>query len=308
VSESVPTTIIQEIRYPPIINSGVQLFVLRDDLIHPFLNGNKWRKLKYNIPLIKENHSTLVITFGGAWSNHLVATAAAGKMYGFPSIGIVRGDEAVSNDALQFAQECGMTLHFISREKYRERNIPEFQWQLEKELRQIHPELLEEKFVYWLPEGGANQAALKGCEEIPLAISIDSNFICCACGTGSTLAGIARGMKKHQVAIGIPVLNAETYFNESLIHWEAPLSQIELHHQFTFGGYAKKNKLLTDFCEHFSKHTTIPVEPVYTGKMFYGLTQLIQGGHFPHGSVITAVHTGGIFDFNQEFSRRLPSG
>ena len=148
--------------------------------------------------------------------------------------------------------------------KRQERNIPEFQWQLEKELRQIHPELLEEKFVYWLPEGGANQAALKGCEEIPLAISIDTNFICCACGTGSTLAGIARGMKKHQVAIGIPVLNAETYFNESLIHWEAPLSQIELHHQFTFGGYAKKNKLLTDFCEHFSKHTTIPVEPVYT--------------------------------------------
>lgn len=289
----------QEIHYPPVLNSGIKLFVLRDDLIHPFLSGNKWRKLKYNLPAVLSATPAVLVTYGGVWSNHLVATAAAGKIFGFKTIGIVRGDEGVSNEALQFMKECGMQLHFITREHYRLKNLPAFTTLLESSLRKMYPGLLGERPIFFLPEGGSNEAAVKGCEEIPAAIPLHSDFIACACGTGATLAGIAKAMKGNQKAIGISVLKGETFLEESILKLGVRRSQFEIRHEFNFGGYAKKDKELIDFCKEFHRETSVPVEPVYTGKLFFGLVRLITNGYFPKGSVVTAIHTGGIFDFTK---------
>lgn len=295
-------SIIQEIQYSSIVNSGVRLFVLRDDLIHPFLNGNKYRKLKFNIPEILSQPESIVITFGGVWSNHLVATAAAGKMYRFDTFGVVRGDEGVSNDALRFVQECGMKIHFLSRQEYRLRHEPEFLISLEESLRSKYPEIFNHRSVYFLPEGGSNAMAIPGCEEIPKSISMPCDYIACACGTGATLAGISRGLKPNQRAVGIAVLKGENFLPEVVKNRGADPERFELIFDFVFGGYAKHNVELLDFCNRFKNETGIPVEPVYSGKLFYGLIQLIRNGHFPSGSIVTAVHTGGIFDFNLPLS------
>lgn len=295
-----PVSKIEEIQFSPLHNSGIRLFVLRDDLIHPFLSGNKWRKLKYNIPDILKEPNTVMVTFGGAWSNHLIASAAAGKIYGFETIGIVRGEEGVMNDALRFAQKCGMNLYYISREEYRKRKDPEFLSHIENNLRIFFPSILQNKNIFHLPEGGSNAAAVKGCEEIPSAIPMHTDYICCACGTGATLAGIARGLKHNQKALGIPVLKAESFMQKDVMQWNVNPENFELHFGYSFGGYAKFSTELINFCHDFSKETNVPIEPVYTGKLFFALTQLIRQGYFIKGSVITAVHSGGLYDFTKE--------
>jgi 1-aminocyclopropane-1-carboxylate deaminase len=266
-----------------------QVNILRDDLVHPYLSGNKWRKLKYNLSDFRTSGKKTVVTFGGAYSNHLVATAAASKIFSFESIGIVRG-EKVSNDYLNFIEGCGMKLLFINRNDYRLKDDPEFVQSFLKKSGMNADE------CFMIPEGGSNEAAVKGVSEIFFDIG-ETDFVLCACGTGTTLAGIARTLKPGQKAIGITVLKAPGYIENQVKLFNGNCENVIVFDDYHFGGYAKSNAELEVFCKSFTGHTKIPIEPVYTGKAFYALEDLLKKNYFEKGSRITVVHTGGIFDF-----------
>jgi 1-aminocyclopropane-1-carboxylate deaminase len=263
--------------------------VLRDDLIHPFISGNKWRKLKYNIEDYSHSGKSSVLTFGGPFSNHLIATAAASKLFGFNSIGIIRGEE-VPNDYINFMQQCGMQLYFINRCDYRVKEDPEFVKELLKNIGN------DADNCFIIPEGGANESAVKGVSELMDEID-DTDYILCACGTGTTLSGIARRLKPHQAAIGISVLKAEGYILSQVRKMNGNTNGVIVFDDYHFGGYAKRTPELDLFCKSFSAHTKIPVEPVYTGKAFYALDDLLKKNYFKKDARITVIHTGGIFDF-----------
>jgi len=268
----------------------VKLFIKREDLVDYELGGNKWRKMKYNLEAaIQQNHDTL-LTFGGAYSNHIYATAAAGKRLGFRTIGIIRGEAYQPlNPTLQFASDCGMQLEYIDRCSYRQKNQPEFIAQL------------KEKFgrFYLLPEGGSNLLALKGCAEIINEINQEFDYVCSACGTGATLAGIISALQLHQKTIGFSALKGGEFLSEEINNFlqqagSTPVPQWLINTDYHFGGYAKTTPKLWDFIEQFERDFNIPLDGVYTGKMFYGLFDLIQKGYFPEGSRIIAIHTGGL--------------
>jgi 1-aminocyclopropane-1-carboxylate deaminase/D-cysteine desulfhydrase-like pyridoxal-dependent ACC family enzyme len=278
---------------------GVAVYVKRDDLIHPQFGGNKWRKLKYNLIHAREKHYDTLLTFGGAWSNHIYATAAAARHFGFDSIGMIRGEKHTPlNNTLAFAEDCGMQLHYVDRARYRQKHQQEY---LEK---------IQQDFgdVYLLPEGGSNELALKGCEQIVHEINdeIQQSFdvICCASGTGATLAGLARAISDSQLAIGFSALKGGSFLSDevaSFLHGTArgtetnPSTnnwQIEL--DFHFGGYAKIDDQLLSFMNQFQSQHGFELDAVYTGKMFYGLFHRIESGYFKPGTVIVAVHSGGL--------------
>lgn len=297
---SFPPAPVVSLPHPLAANIRNPVIVLRDDLLHPFMAGNKWRKLKYNLDAFHKAKYKTLITFGGAYSNHLVATAAAGKKFGFHTIGIVRGDSHVSNDALDFMKRCGMFLLFITREEYRLKNDPNFQKVLLERLYARFPHLLLDEKYMLLPEGGANEAALKGCSEIPADFPGDTDILCCACGTGSTLAGIVKGLKPHQSALGIPVLKGEDFLHRDMVNWGASPDRFHLDFSYTFGGYAKQTPELVNFCATFSNQSGIPVEPVYTGKLFFGILDLLKKNYFAPDLKIGILHSGGVFDFGKE--------
>ena len=285
--------VLQEIHYAAWQEKGVLVSVLRDDLIHPYMSGNKWRKLKYNILDFNNSGKKVLVTFGGAFSNHLIAVAAASAEFSFESIGIVRGEE-VNNPYLNFVKQKGMKLLFISREDYRNKKETAskiFDLLLSKGW--IH----SKEDVFLLPEGGANLAAVKGSSEIIDDISIAFDWIACACGTGATLAGISQKLSGKQKALGIPVLKANGYMGKEIEKLGGLKNKIELNEKYHFGGYAKKNESLDFFCKDFSSTTGIPIEPVYTGKLFYALDDLIKMNYFKKGEKVTAIHTGGVFNF-----------
>jgi len=268
----------------------VKLFIKREDLVDYELGGNKWRKMKYNLEAaIQQNHDTL-LTFGGAYSNHIYATAAAGKRLDFRTIGIIRGEaHQPLNPTLQFASDCGMQLEYGSRSSYREKNQTEF------------IERLKEKFgrFYLLPEGGSNALALKGCAEIVNEFDQEFDYICSACGTGATLAGIISALRPHQKAIGFAALKGGDFLADEIKNFlqladSPPVAEWLVNTDYHFGGYAKTTPELWRFIEQFKQDFDIPLDGVYTGKMFYGLFDLIQKGYFPEGSRIIAVHTGGL--------------
>lgn len=278
---------LQRLLDPEINGFGVDLWIKRDDLIHPQVSGNKWRKLKYNIDDAQKKGFTKILTFGGAFSNHIYATAAAGHIFGMETIGIIRGERVEPlNSTLAFAESMGMKLHFVDRETYRLKSEAE---ELEKYEKQFGP-------VYIIPEGGANALGVKGCEEILPEIEIPFDYICCACGTGTTLAGIINSIGENQHAIGFPILKAETFL-ENEVH--PKLTYIDptkfcLNNEYHFGGYAKWNAELEEFMDRFEKFHDIHLEPVYTGKLFYGIYELIKMKRFPEGSRVIALHTGGL--------------
>ena len=268
----------------------MNLFIKREDLVDYELGGNKWRKMKYNLEAAAlQNHDTL-LTFGGAYSNHIYATAAAGKRLGFRTIGIIRGEAHEElNPTLQFASDCGMQLEYVDRSTYRNKTSEQY------------IESLNAKYghVYLLPEGGSNVLALKGCAEIVEEINQNFDVICCACGTGATLAGIILGLKAEQKAIGFPILKGGDFLSEEIQYFlqqtnSDTTSNWQLKTDYHFGGYAKTTDKLWAFVEQFKKDFDIPLDGVYTGKMFYGLFDLIKKGFFPRGSRIIAIHTGGL--------------
>jgi 1-aminocyclopropane-1-carboxylate deaminase len=283
VINSVPIT---EINLSHFNISGHSLSIKREDILHPFVSGNKFRKLKYNIIAAQEKDQNTLLTFGGAFSNHIVAVAAAGKELGLKTIGVVRGEELENkiseNPTLSFAQNCGMELHFISREAYRTKDETEF----------INN--LKQKFgdFYLLPEGGTNALAVKGCEEILSEETNSYDYICVPVGTGGTMAGLVKASNEGQKVIGFSALKG--IFQSSEIAKYTSKTNFEITDNYCFGGYGKIDSELIRFINDFKKKTNIPLDPIYTGKMMYGIMDLLKKGYFKENSRIFAVHTGGL--------------
>jgi 1-aminocyclopropane-1-carboxylate deaminase/D-cysteine desulfhydrase-like pyridoxal-dependent ACC family enzyme len=300
-AENIAASPLQQLTSPLLDNAKVRLFVKRDDLIHPQFGGNKWRKLKYNLIQAKNNNVDTLLTFGGAWSNHIYATAAAGRHFGFKTIGLIRGEKHQPlNPTLSFAKECGMQLHYLDRKQYRQKNDASFK-----------NELLD-RFgeVYLLPEGGSNRLALKGCEEIVhetmTQLQQPFDVICCASGTGATLAGLVSAMATDKnahkkMAIGFSALKGGEFLSSevsNLLGYNAednlPSTNWRIENNYHFGGYAKINDDLIHFMKDFQAQYNITLDAVYTAKMFYGLFELIKANTFKPGSNIVAVHSGGL--------------
>ncbi|GAB3700448.1 pyridoxal-phosphate dependent enzyme [Spirosoma flavus] len=266
--------------FPEKVN--IRLYLKRDDLIHPQISGNKWRKLKYNLLAAREQGFTTLLTFGGAYSNHLYATAAAGQAFDFQTVGVVRGEELATrprNATLAACERFGMQLHFVSRADYQRKETTDFQQELTY---QFGP-------CYVLPEGGTNALAIRGTSEI-LPEIIDQlgyvpPYVCCPVGTGGTVAGLAQSTTQTTEILGFVVLKIP----ESDQHqgW----TQVREYH---FGGYAKTTPELVDFIRSFERTTGILLDQVYTGKMLYGIYDLARKGYFPADATVVAVHTGGL--------------
>ena len=281
------TQITSEIQQIPIENNrNIQLFIKREDLIHPFISGNKFRKLKYNIKEAQRLKYDTLLTFGGAFSNHISATAYAGKIGGFKTIGVIRGQEVKekveTNPTLKFAQSCGMQLDFISRDTYRTKTNPEFIESLKSTFGEF----------YLIPEGGTNEFAVKGCEEILTPKDEDYDYICCCVGTGGTISGLINSSKQHQTVLGFPALKGD--FLREDIRKFANQENWELITDYHFGGYGKIKPELITFINEFKKDYGIPLDPIYTGKMMFGIFDLIESQFFPENSKILAIHTGGL--------------
>jgi 1-aminocyclopropane-1-carboxylate deaminase len=266
--------------------SSVTLFIKREDLLHPVISGNKYRKLKYNILEAKLKGKDTLLTFGGAFSNHILAVAAAGKENNLKTIGVIRGEELITkideNPTLRKAQEFGMVFEFITREQYREKN----------DLRFIENLKVRYTEFYLVPEGGTNDLAVKGCEEILTEEDMDYDYICCAVGTGGTISGLINRSKPCQKVLGFPALKGA--FLQKDICKFAKKTNWELISDYHFGGYAKVNNELIDFINEFKQKYAIPLDPVYTGKMVYGVFDLINKNYFPENSKILLIHTGGL--------------
>ena len=264
----------------------VRVFIKREDQIHPEISGNKWRKLKYNFLEARKQGFKKILTFGGAFSNHIAATAAAGRMYNFESIGIIRGDELNenSNPTLRKAVKDGMKLFFVSREKYKERGNPNWLEELEKE----HSALI-------IPEGGSNELAIPGVRELLYDIKLDFDFIICPVGTGGTLAGIASELKGSQKAMGYSVLKGMTELEQIVSKLSGRTEKhFQINHDYHFEGYGKFDTTLICFIKDFYENHKIPLDPIYTGKMMFGLFDQIKAGFFSKNSTIVAIHTGGL--------------
>ncbi|SRX54228.1 1-aminocyclopropane-1-carboxylate deaminase/D-cysteine desulfhydrase [Aequorivita sp. CIP111184] len=265
---------------------GNSLSIKREDMLHPFVSGNKFRKLKYNIQAAQEQGQKTLLTFGGAFSNHIAAVAAAGKEFGFETIGVIRGEELEvkisENATLSFAKSCGMRLYFISREAYRDKDNPEFIINLKNQFGDF----------YLLPEGGSNALAVKGCEEILSNETASFNYICVPVGTGGTMAGLVKASNKEQQILGFSALKGT--FQAAEIAKYTPKTNFEITDDYCFGGYGKIDIDLIRFINEFREKTKISLDPVYTGKMIYGIMDLLKKGHFKENSRIFAVHTGGL--------------
>jgi 1-aminocyclopropane-1-carboxylate deaminase len=290
--------------FPPLIqqinsdignNTGVELYVLRLDIMHPQINGNKWFKLKYNLVEAKERNLSTILTFGGAYSNHIYATAAAGNLFGFRTIGLIRGEENIPlNPTLEFAVAQGMELVYIDRQTYKKRHTEELQNQLKQRFGE----------VFIIPEGGGNLNGMRGCIEILQTVK-GFNTICLACGTGTTLAGMTLSLSPEQKVIGFPVLKAGDFLKEDINNLltsylnsglPAPVNSPtswQLVSDYHFGGYAQVNNKLKLFCQDFQAQHDIPLDYIYTGKMFYGVMDLIAKGFFKSESLLL-IHTGGL--------------
>ena len=266
--------------------NGISLEIKREDLIHPFVSGNKFRKLKYNLLQAKEENQETLLTFGGAFSNHIAAVAFAGKEAGFKTIGIIRGEELrakiAENPTLSFAQNCGMQLEFVSREDYRMKSEISFLAHLKQQFGDF----------YLIPEGGTNALAIKGCQEILTEADAEFNYICCAVGTGGTISGIINSILPIQKVLGFPALKGD-FLKEEIRNF-AQNDNWEIITDYHFGGYGKVTQELIAFINQFYKEHQIPLDPIYTGKMVFGVLDLIQKNYFPAQSKILLIHTGGI--------------
>jgi 1-aminocyclopropane-1-carboxylate deaminase len=266
--------------------SNISLTIKREDLIHPFVSGNKFRKLKYNLIQAKAENKETLLTFGGAFSNHIAAVAYTGKEQGFKTIGIIRGDELLDkieeNPTLKFAQENGMEFEFVSRENYRLKNEASY------------IENLKQKFgdFYLVPEGGTNELAVKGCEEILTAEDGVFDHVCCAVGTGGTISGLINSALPHQKILGFPALKGDFLTDEIRIF--AKKDNWNLISDYHFGGYGKINLELIAFINAFLEDNKVPLDPIYTGKMVFGVIDLIGKNYFPAHSKILLIHTGGL--------------
>lgn len=285
VREQIPIT---RLEHPLLSSKGIVLDVLREDLNHPIVQGNKWRKLKYNIIEAQSKNYKAIVSMGGAYSNHLHALAGLGQDLGLKTIAYVREGNEVENPTLDYLRNCGMELHFISRGAYRElRTLEGF-----KSLRDKHSNCLI------LPEGGNNQAALTGCKELGVSIPAEYDLVTLSVGTGCTMAGMLLGLKPNSDVMGF-VSFKEAHLDKEI---ESMLSESELsakvhwnlNRDYHFGGMAKFDTSLIEFVNRFSAEQQVQLEPLYTGKMFFGLFDMIEKDQVENGKKILAIHTGGL--------------
>ncbi|PZD78663.1 1-aminocyclopropane-1-carboxylate deaminase/D-cysteine desulfhydrase [Mesonia sp. K7] len=277
----------QKVEFPGVEN---EIFIKREDLIHPYISGNKYRKLKYNLIEAKNQNHKNLLTFGGAFSNHILAVAYAGKENDFQTVGVIRGEELggnlektlKQNDTLRLAQSFGMQFHFISREGYKNKESDEVLNSLKRKYGEF----------YLLPEGGTNHLAIKGCEEILTEEDKGFDLICCSVGTGGTISGLINSAKAHQKVLGFSALKGE--FLQDEINKLVKKENWQINTNYHFGGYAKINNELVAFLNQFYEQTEIPLDPIYTGKMMYGIIDLCQKGLINKNTRILAVHSGGL--------------
>ena len=278
-------TPIQEIQNQAILRAGVRLFIKREDLNHPYVSGNKWWKLKYNLCEAVRLKKSALLTFGGAYSNHIYATAAAAREVNLKAIGIVRGEEHTSvNSVVQFAKHCGMELYFVSRELYRRKNEDDFIKSLGKDFGDY----------YLIPEGGSNELAVTGVKEFAQGLNSNYDYVCCPVGTGGTLAGLINGFNGFTMILGFSVLKNGTFLCDEVRRLGAEYDNWTIRTEYDFGGYAKSTHWLSSFIDSFTNEHLIPIEPVYSGKMMAGIFDLLSKGFFKKGSRILVLHTGGI--------------
>lgn len=270
-------------------SKGISVYVKREDLIHPVIGGNKWRKLKYNIQAIEPNNQTTVLSFGGAYSNHIYALAGAGNLYGFKTIGVIRGERYEPlNPTLDFAKNMGMQLHYVSRKAYRLKESDAFI----NELRETFGQFI------LLPEGGSNKNALRGCAEIINELDVQLSgydYVCLPCGTAGTLSGLISSQTQKKL-LAFAVLKNASFLRERVCELLPGIKSQNwaINLDYHFNGYAKTTPELIAFIRDFKQTFNIPLEPVYSGKLFYGLMDLIKKNYFPRGTTIVALHTGGL--------------
>lgn len=279
-----PPSPLQLINDPFLSNYPIKLYIKRDDIIHPEITGNKWRKLKYNLIEARETGFNRLMTFGGAYSNHIYATSAAGKEFGFETTGLIRGDELNpdSNTMLKMAKLNGMDLIFLPRLNYGFKD---------KITRQYKNDF------YVVPEGGSNDLAVKGVVEMMDEIysEITPNYVCVASGTGGTLAGIITGLRGNTEAIGFAVLKDKGLLWNAVAKLVPESSEFDISTDYIFGNYGKTTPELIEFIKAFEqRNPTIKLDQVYTGKMMFGVYDMIQKGHFKENSTIVVIHTGGL--------------
>ncbi|SOD11261.1 1-aminocyclopropane-1-carboxylate deaminase/D-cysteine desulfhydrase [Pedobacter xixiisoli] len=265
--------------------NGISLWIKRDDLIDPFISGNKWRKLKYILQDAASKNKKHLVTFGGAYSNHLLATAAAAAKFQLKATAFVRG-EKVNNEMLTLCKIFGLQLHFTDRDSYKNK-----------------PALFQKHYghddeAYFIDEGGASYEATIGCAEIITELEEHFDHIFCAAGTGTTAAGLLKGINQLDLSTQlhvVPVLKGGDFIREEIAQYEQDLSNLHLHINYHFGGYAKTKTELIHFIRDFSAKTGILIDPIYTGKMFYAIRDLIEKEQIDKDAKILAIHTGGLF-------------
>jgi 1-aminocyclopropane-1-carboxylate deaminase len=264
----------------------VRFVVKREDQNHPSVSGNKWWKLKYNLEEAIKNNQNTILTFGGAYSNHIYATAAAARELGLRSIGIIRGEETLPlNETLKFARAHGMELHHVARAFYRTKTSQPFLDELRKEFGDF----------YLIPEGGTNELAVKGCAEFARLLNQEAqvDYLCLAVGTGGTIAGMIEGFDRSKKILGFPILKGAAFLEAEIKRFTTKRNW-ELLYDYHAGGYAKTNSALIKFIGEFEENYKLPLDPVYTGKMMWGMFDLLQNGYFPPGSTVLVLHTGGL--------------
>lgn len=283
INEQLP---IEKLAHPLAEKHHIDLQILRMDLTHPEISGNKWFKLKYNLLEAKNQGYSKLLTFGGAFSNHIYAVAAAAKLFGFDSIGIIRGEpNNTLNTTLQFATNSGMNLKYVDRDSYRKKTEVNFIDQLKEEFGEF----------YLIPEGGTNPLAIKGVAEMAELISEKFDYCCLPVGTGGTIAGLITGLMGKVDIVGFSALKGSFLQKEvgQLLSEDHPKNW-SIQNDYHFGGYAKTKPELMQFIEEFEKDFQLQLEPIYTGKMLYGIFDMMEKGCFENGSRILAIHTGGL--------------
>jgi 1-aminocyclopropane-1-carboxylate deaminase len=292
------STPVQEIHSKLLDKAGVRLLVKREDLNHPFVSGNKWWKLKYNLAEAHARGKSTVLTFGGAFSNHIYATASAAKEHHLSSIGIIRGEETLPlNATLSFAQQNGMHVHYVSREAYRQKNDTDFIGSLTETYGD----------VYLIPEGGTNLLAVKGCAEFAMQELASAAFdqLYLAVGTGGTMAGVIAGFEGTKKIVGIPVLKNADFLHDSIQQFLQAFAGTTYHNwslltNYHHGGYAKTTKGLLDFIAGMKNIHNLPLDHVYTGKLMWAVMKELECGSFSRGTTVMILHSGGLQGINAD--------
>lgn len=283
----------QQVKLPVFAEKGIEVWVKRDDLLHPFVSGNKYRKLKYLAQAALYKGKKHIVTFGGAYSNHIVATASAGAALGIKTTAILRGEESFDNPMLAICRLYGMEFKQVSREDYKDKDV-------------VFNRFFEgNNDVYRIEEGGYSTLGAKGCADLIDELSQPYQHIFSAVGTGTTLAGFINGAPADTQVNGIVVLKGAEYLSGEIDSLLLQPSEYKLHHNFHFGGYGKFDKEIIDFIKTFAQQTGILLDPVYTAKMMMGIISLTQQDYFKPNTKILAVHTGGLWGLTSDRAIKL---